>query len=119
VMKVAMRWRAMTFATFALILLSGVLVSGAQTARDCSYLQDPDEFRLDAESRYIDRSATTGKVVRTIYALFATPDATMDATAIPRKNLIDTAIFGRMANAGIQSSPLPPTRSFCEGSRST
>jgi hypothetical protein len=37
---------------------------------------------------------------------------TLDAGAIPRKNFIDDAIFGRMASAGVQSAPLASDLEF-------
>ena len=107
----ARRWRTTTYATFALILLSGVLVSGAQTAKDCTYLNDPEEFTLDAEARYADRTTKTAKVIRYIYELSG-PETTIDPGGIPRKNLIDNSIFDRMAKAGIASSPLATDGEF-------
>src|SRR5437016_1464880 len=108
------RWRTASFATLVLILLSGILVSGAQqeqtlpvgslrpaiSSSDCTYLQNPDEFAIDPELRYIERTATTGKLARFAYDSASTAEP-LDAAGIPRKNFIDNAIFDRMASAGI------------------
>jgi len=116
----------MSFAMFVLMTLSGVLVSGAQqssirdifsqqpvteeagsvvTDLDCTYLQDPDDFRIDPELRFADRTAITGKIAANVYGISA-PEHTVDANNIPRRTFIDSAIFDRMAAAGIQSAPL-------------
>jgi len=115
----------MSFAMFVLIMLSGVLVSGAQRSireifsqqpfteereavvkdLDCTYLQNPDDFRFDPELRYGDRTAITGKIAASVYAISA-PEHTLDANNVPRRTFIDNSIFDRMAAAGIQSAPL-------------
>jgi len=138
-----LRWRTLAVATFIFVLVSGILISGAQqeitstqqqeitgaqqeqeqnslpsedfrpaiTPADCTYLQDPLEFRLNTKDRLIERSATTGKVAAYVYAVTA-PEYTLDANAVPRKNLIDNAIFNRMAGAGIQSAPISTDAEF-------
>jgi hypothetical protein len=119
----------MSFAMFVLILLSGVLVSGAQrsirdsvldvfsqqpvteegeavvTDLDCTYLKNPNDFLIDPELRFADRTAITGKIATSVYAISA-PETTLDANSIPRRTFIDNSIFDRMAAAGIQSAPL-------------
>jgi hypothetical protein len=118
-------WKAAAAAMFVLILVSGLVVSAGQrreTSRraamrgiiqssDCTYLQNPDEFRIKPVDRYAFRSATTARM-----AAYASPSAvdatTVDPNAIPRKNLIDNEIFGRMAAAGIPSAPLATDTEF-------
>src|SRR5262245_3779446 len=112
-------WRTMSFAMFVMIMLSGVLVSGAQrslrdsilevfsqqpvteegqavvTDLDCTYLKNPEDFLIDPELRFADRTAITGKIATSVYGISA-PEATVDANSIPRKNFIDNSIFDRM-----------------------
>src|SRR5581483_9041272 len=58
------RRRLMPAATFALILVSGVLLSAAVS--DCTYLRNPDEFKFNKVRHYAERSATTDMVARAI-----------------------------------------------------
>src|SRR5215467_5907479 len=102
------RWRIAPVATFTLVLLSGALVSGAQS--DCTYLRNPDEFKIDAQQRYMARTSLTAKVSGSIHS-FATTNP-VDANGIARKNFIDDSIFGRMAAAGIQPAPLTSDSEF-------
>src|SRR5437016_4641843 len=115
-------WRIVLFATMALVLLSEILLSGAQqegvTARrlrisssDCTYLQNPDEFKVKPEERYSAETARTEKIAAYLDS-FLTSAATLDSAAIPRKNLIDNAIFDRIAAAGIQPAPLASDREY-------
>jgi len=97
------RWPGIGLATFALIIISGVLVSGSQ--QDCTYLQNPDEFKVNPNKRHTDLSAMTARVSMFMYEM-SSPATTLDATTVQRKNFIDNAIFDRMAQAGIQSAPL-------------
>jgi hypothetical protein len=92
-----------------LIVASGLLVSAAGT--DCSFLNNPDEFVPDVESRHLVRSDLTSQV--SMMAFDELPAGNnLDANAIPRKNFIDDAIFNRMASAGIRSAPLSSDAEF-------
>src|SRR2546426_2908009 len=114
-------WRWTPAATFALVLLSGALLSGAQqegpiphariVSSDCTYLQNPDEFKLDAQQRYGLRTALTSRIADGVRS-FAVTTNPVDANAISRKNFIDDSIFGRMAAAGIQPAPLTSDAEF-------
>jgi hypothetical protein len=87
----------------AVIIASGLLLSAAGT--DCSFLNNPDEFMADAESRHAARSNLTNRVA--MWAFDAAPrEDALEASAVPRNNFIDDAIFGRMAAAGIPSAPI-------------
>ena len=92
-----------------LVLASGLLVAGAEN--DCSFLKSPDEYMENAERRFMRRSDSTKELTRRVFALSTDPE-TLDAAAVPRKNLIDDAIFNRMATAGIQSAPIASDAEF-------
>ncbi|HLH30424.1 MAG TPA: DUF1549 domain-containing protein, partial [Terriglobia bacterium] len=105
-----LRW----FAVVTLILASGLMLSASQN--DCTYLKNPDEFRVHSEHLHQSVSNLTARV-----ALFASsmaqPDATnaastVDPTTIKHKNFIDDYIFNGMAGAGIQSAPLTTDGEF-------
>jgi hypothetical protein len=100
------RWR-LPAATFALILVSGMLVSGEVS--DCTYLRNPDEFKFNKVRHYAERAATTDMVAKVVHPRTA---AALDPTAIPRKNFIDQDIFAAMAGAGIQSAGLTTDTEF-------
>ena len=92
-----------------LILASGLLLAAAN--KDCSFLKDPGQFTSDVERSRKDRSDLTGKVAMYVSSAllgdqYQPTVQTLAAAAIPRKNFIDDAVFGRMATAGIQSAPL-------------
>src|SRR5436309_2624406 len=92
-----------------LILASGLLLAAAN--KDCSFLKDPGQFTSDVERSRKDRSDLTGKVAMYVSSALLGDQQqptvrTLAAAAIPRKNFIDDAVFGRMATAGIQSAPL-------------
>ena len=93
----------------AMVVASGLLVSAAGT--DCSFLNNPDEFMPDAESRHAVRSRSTRRVSMWAFDTLPGVDA-LDASGVPRKNFIDDAIFSRMAAAGIQSAPLASDAEF-------
>ncbi len=71
---------------------------------DCSYLQNPDEFR-NAMARHRDLvSRSTETLSRTI-----APQTELEAAQpqdIPRKNFIDNILFDRMARDNVVSAPL-------------
>jgi hypothetical protein len=92
-----------------LVVASALLLSGADN--DCSFLKDPNEFLVSGELRHKLRS----DLVSTLQShLFASSDAVdpVDTSPIPRKNLIDDSIFGRLAAAGIQPAPLASDAEF-------
>src|SRR5881392_3994661 len=92
-----------------LILASGLLLAAAN--KDCSFLKDPGQFTSDVQRSRKDRSDLTGKVAMYVSSALLGDQhqptvRTLAAAAIPRKNFIDDAVFGRMAAAGIQSAPI-------------
>jgi hypothetical protein len=96
-----------------LILASGLLLGAA--SNDCIFLKDPDHFTTDVKRIQKSRSDLTAKVSMNVSrAVFGdqAPVQTLDAAAIPRKNFIDDAIFGRMATAGVRSAPLASDLEF-------
>ncbi|PYS17349.1 MAG: hypothetical protein DMG11_35090, partial [Acidobacteria bacterium] len=109
-----------------MVLASGLLLPGAQqeqlteeterpavTAGDCTFLSNPDDFKVDSEVRYITRSDITKRLSRYRMSTMSLPDAQpLDAAQIPHKTFIDYMIFGRMAAAGIQSAPLASDAEF-------
>src|SRR4029453_13664561 len=107
-----MKWRPMRTKWFLLpplIIASGLLVSAAGT--DCTFLNNPDEYMPNVESRHALRSRLTDQVLNAAFDVvpFA---STLDAGTVPRKNFIDNAIFDRMAAAGIQSAPIASDGEF-------
>src|SRR2546427_10002436 len=96
-----------------LILASGLLVSGAN--KDCVFLNNPNEFAMDAERIHKANSELTSRVAMVVYSALAGDQPTvqtLDAATVPRKNFIDDAIFNRMAAAGIQSAPIASDAEF-------
>ena len=96
-----------------LILASGLLLVAAK--KDCSFLKDPGQFTSDVERSLKVRSDLTARVSRYVFSSMLGDQPTvltLNAAAIPRKNFIDDAIFGRMATAGIQSAPLASDMEF-------
>src|SRR2546422_2753202 len=122
-------WRQMRtnwLAVPLMVLAAGLLLPGAQqqqltenrktpavTAGDCTFLSNPDDFKVDSEVRYITRSDITKRLSRYRMSTMSLPDAQpLDAAQIPHKTFIDYMIFGRMAAAGIQSAPLASDAEF-------
>jgi Protein of unknown function (DUF1549)/Protein of unknown function (DUF1553) len=93
----------------ALIIASGLLVSAAGT--DCSFLNNPDEYMPDVESRHAIRSRITDQVSMAAFDVVSV-GSPLEPSAVPRKNFIDDAIFNRMAAAGIQSAPIASDGEF-------
>ena len=93
----------------ALVIASGLLVSAAGT--DCSFLNNPDEYMPDVESRHAVRSNLTSLVSTAAFDVLPTAN-TLEPSAVPRKNFIDIAIFDRMASAGIKSAPITSDGEF-------
>src|SRR3989442_2510380 len=122
-------WRQMRtnwLAVPLMVLAAGLLLPGAQqeqlteeterpavTAGDCTFLSNPDDFKVDSEVRYITRSDIAKRLSRYRMSTMSLPDAQpLDAAQIPHKTFIDYMIFGRMAAAGIQSAPLASDAEF-------
>lgn len=78
-------------------------------ASDCDYLQAPDNFRgLQARHRREVSQLTEALMARLSQeGLQLVPPQEM-----PRRNIIDNLIFGRMAAGGIQSAPLCTDEEF-------
>jgi hypothetical protein len=78
-------------------------------ASDCDYLQAPDNFRgVQARHRREVSQLTESLAARlTQEGMQLVPPQQM-----PRKNIIDDLIFGKMATAGIQSAPLSTDEEF-------
>ena len=99
--------RSRWFTLPVLVLASGILLAGANT--DCVFLKNPDEFMTRTERIRKSNSDLTVRVSAYVYnALMPDQRAaqTVNAATVPRKNLIDEAIFTRMATAGIQPAPI-------------
>ncbi|HUS08412.1 MAG TPA: DUF1549 domain-containing protein [Bryobacteraceae bacterium] len=76
----------------------------------CSFTAKPDEF-LSAQSRIrSDISETTGKISRARYG--AKQGETVPASEIPRRNLIDDEIFGKLASMNVRSAPVSTDEEF-------
>jgi hypothetical protein len=84
------------------------LVSGADN--DCTFLNNPDEFTVNAEHRQAMRSDLNSRFQRYMYA--STSAEAVDPSTIQRKNFIDDSIFSRMSAAGIQSAPIASDAEF-------
>lgn len=85
-------------------------VRPAPTSADCTYLQNPEEFRVNP-GRMRTLSEKTDTVARWIAPVFARTPEHGERT-IERKNFIDDYIFGRMEAAGIQPAPLTSDSEF-------
>src|SRR2546427_1282574 len=97
------------FTVLALVLASGLLVSGAE--KDCTFLKNPDEFRLTSERTYRMRSDLTSRLAMSVYAAPIDP-IDEGGGSRHKNNLIDDYIFSRMASAGIQPAPLASDAEF-------
>lgn len=113
-------WRSFSLAIPVLLLSSGLFLTGAQqrpvsTSADCSFLQDPEEYLEAAERHRLQTSSTTEAVVAAvrhhIYFLRGS-DSSIATDTIPRRNLIDDQIFGRMERDGIRPAPLASDQEF-------
>jgi hypothetical protein len=92
-----------------LVLCSALLVSAAAT--DCTFLNNPDDFKVDPALRHRMRSDLV-KSIRHYVDADTDPKAAAGASQIKRNNFIDESIFGRMATAGIQPAPLASDLEF-------
>ena len=98
-----LRW----FTLPVLTLGSGLLLAGAN--KDCAFLNNPNDFPANSEQSQNAQSELTTRIsMRVSNALFGDQPTvqTLDAATVPRKNMIDDAIFGRMSAAGIRSAPI-------------
>src|SRR5689334_7236324 len=89
-----MRMRTRGSVLTVLVLCSALLVSGAAT--DCTFLNNPDEFKVDVVQRHRMRSDLVTNLRRHVYAATdASTDAAgdTDASKIKRNNFIDESIF--------------------------
>lgn len=87
------------------------------TVADCSFLQDPEEFRGARERHRLAVSRTTVAVRDGMRANRSTEAQNETQTLvapqdIPRKNFIDTILFDRMASEGVGSAPLSTDAEF-------
>src|SRR5437016_4939930 len=106
-----MRMRARWFSVLILVLLSGLLLSGAE--KDCTFLKNPNDFLIDVERIHTKRSDLSSRLAAYFFAAqSADSSSTVAPASMPRKNFIDEYIFGRMAGAGIQSAPLASDGEF-------
>lgn len=84
-------------------------VEGNLTGSDCSYLKAPENFRgVQARHRVAVSEATqaiSNKLGDTELDL-------VQASSVPRKNVIDNILFDRMARDGIASAPLSTDEEF-------
>ena len=103
------RWFTLT----AMLLTSTLLLFGVTS--DCSFLNNPDEYTENAERRHKIRTdhanAAHGFLLASMSA-DSVAAALLDPASVPRKNLIDQSIFGRMGSAGIQSAPIASDAEF-------
>ncbi len=102
-----MRARGLILSIF--VLASALLVSGA--AKDCTFLNNPDEFKDNAQLRHRMRSDLASGLQRFRYAA-SDEDATVDPATMKRNNFIDESIFSRMASAGVRSAPISSDAEF-------
>jgi hypothetical protein len=97
--------RSRWFTLPILILASGILVAAAN--KDCVFLSNPDEFTTNTERLRKSTSDLTTSISMHLYNASGDQAAqTLNAATVPRKNVIDDSIFGRMATAGIQAAPI-------------
>lgn len=78
-------------------------LSQGPTGADCTFLKNPQAFR---EANAVHRTAVS---TTTEWVALQLPQGQMglsQAQDFPRKNFIDTILFGRMERDGIQSAPL-------------
>ncbi len=82
---------------------TGVLID------DCSYIKSPDDYR-DVAVRHRNAVSQMTEEVAARFSIEGTQ--LVPPQDIPRKNVIDNLIFGKMQNAGIQSAPLCTDEEF-------
>ncbi|MDQ3010581.1 MAG: DUF1549 and DUF1553 domain-containing protein [Acidobacteriota bacterium] len=79
------------------------------TIYDCSYVKRPEDY-IGTEARH--RSAVSQVTEAFAASLAAEGVQLVPPQQMPRKNIIDDLIFGKMAIAGIQSAPLCTDEEF-------
>ncbi|MBS1833068.1 MAG: DUF1549 domain-containing protein, partial [Acidobacteria bacterium] len=89
----------------------------AQSADNCTFRADPDSY-LEAAKRARSRvqsdiaSFSASAAARIGNASPAASSRLLNPAAVPQKNLIDKAIFGKMVQEGVQSAPLSSDTEF-------
>jgi Protein of unknown function (DUF1549)/Protein of unknown function (DUF1553) len=94
---------------FAAAFLALPLLTTASV--DCTYLDNPVGFFPVPEKRWHEISGWTEQVVATRKASMSRAMDSLDAP-LPRKNLIDDYVFGRMERDGIRPAPLSTDEEF-------
>jgi hypothetical protein len=84
-------------------------VEGNLTGSDCSYLKAPENFRGAQARRRVAVSESTEAIS---HKLGDAELALVQASSVPRKNVIDNILFDRMARDGIASAPLSTDEEF-------
>jgi uncharacterized protein DUF1549/uncharacterized protein DUF1553 len=77
----------------------------AVSSAECTYLENPDHFLYTPAQHWREISGWTDRVARQTMKV-------ADTGTMPRKNLIDEYIFGRMERDGIQPAPLSDDQEF-------
>lgn len=91
-------------------LLAGPLLAAQET--NCTFQVDPDAY-LQRAKRSRDAVADRSmQFTKSRSAANATATRLVDPASMPRKNFIDDAIFGKMAEAGVKSAPLATDAEF-------
>ncbi len=102
------RAKGVASASLALSLLSPIAAGERGiSASDCNFLLHQDEFR-NAQSRV--RGDLQNKAKRFDRAAAAT--VSVDPQSIPRRNLIDSAIFDKLSGLQVRSAPLASDEEF-------
>src|SRR2546428_8019008 len=107
------KMRRQWFTLPILIAASAILLAAAKG--DCVFLKNPDEFMLNTERLRKANSDLTSRIAMYVSSALSADEPTvptLNPAAVPRKNFIDDAIFGRMAAPGIPSAPLPSDVAF-------
>ncbi|MGH9835754.1 MAG: DUF1549 domain-containing protein, partial [Blastocatellia bacterium] len=84
-------------------------VEGNLTGSDCSYLKAPENFRGVQARHRLAVSETTQAISN---KLGDAELALVQASSVPRKNVIDNILFDRMARDAIASAPLSTDEEF-------
>jgi hypothetical protein len=96
-------WLRTVFLVFPVLALSSA---------DCTYLDNPDEFLEAPEERWRDVSGWTEGVALTKEPTLHRYAMNTDGASMPRKNLVDEYIFGRMERDGVWPAPLADDQEF-------
>jgi hypothetical protein len=111
-----------TIPALTLLLGTGLIVGGPQEGgttdevltrvtsyEDCVFLNAPQQFTEDHETRYAVRS---NEMRRSNRWRVSAVQASVSPAPIPRQNFIDDEIFSRMASANIEPAPLAGDEEF-------